>query len=110
MKKILISLSIVGLLTGCAQKQSIPTLTGRQPAAGAVTTTQRDILIPEITVIASPEYGESTDAFKSQWPECFYEPHRSWTKEEAEDCAPKIYKTRIKSYGVEMTYGEYLGK
>ena len=87
------------LIAGCK--------TTEQPSIPSATLTRSPIIIPEITDQSAPDFGPSSDAFTSQVPECFPVQYRSWSPEETPTCIEKMREARIKSRGVEMTYGEY---
>ena len=87
------------LIAGCK--------TTEQPSIPSATLTRSPIILPEITDMSAPDYGSSSSAFMSQVPECFPVQYRSWSPEEAPTCIEKMRQARIKSQGVEMTYGEY---
>jgi len=87
------------LIAGCK--------TTEQPSIPSATLTRSPIIIPEITDMSAPDFGSSSDAFMSQVPECFPVQYKPWTPEQAPGCYQKMREARIKSQGVEMTYGEY---
>jgi hypothetical protein len=87
------------LIAGCK--------TTEQPSIPSATLTRSPIIIPEITDQSAPDFGSSSDAFMSQVPECFPVQYRAWTPQEAPACIDRMRQVRIKSQGVEMTYGEY---
>lgn len=91
-------------ITGCTTTQPQPALKVYAAA---------DYYVPEITLMSAPDFGDVTDAYKSQYPECQSVPYKPFcNKDRVDDCRPsecveKFYNTMIKSCGDVMTVREY---
>lgn len=98
------------VLAGCSTTTPVPVTD--QPKSMITSMVARPIVIPEISDNSAPDFASSSEAFRSQYPECFPAPenYRAWNHDEAPVCVEKMKRTRIKSHGIEMEYGEYLAR